>query len=89
MGSFRRGIRLFSPQEVFFESRPSCLAKKLRQYCFQQNCLILATGRQPVTFSEISYGKSYIKIWILKEGVQGEPPSPAPVPTPFKIQIYT
>ena len=47
----------------------------------------LATGRQPSGFSEISCGKSYTKIWILKGGVQGEGTLPGPCTPPFKIQI--
>ena len=46
----------------------------------------LATGRQPGTFSEISYGKSYTKVWILK-GVQGPGRGGSPCTPPFKIQI--
>ena len=34
----------------------------------------LATGRQPSGFSEISCGKSYTQIWILKGGTGGAPP---------------
>ena len=40
----------------------------------------LATGRQPGGFSEISCGKSYTKIWILKGGYRGRGGYPPPVP---------
>ena len=42
--------------------------------------LSLATGRQRGEFSEISYGKSYTEIWILRGGIGGGPPSSPPVP---------
>ena len=46
--------------------------------------VVLATGREPGTFSEQSYRISYKQIWILKDGVQrpgswGSPYTPPPL----------
>ena len=53
---------------------------------FRNWCFTLATGRQPGTFSEISYGISYLKFWVLKGGNRGGCGG-APLHPPFKIQI--
>ena len=51
----------------------------------------LAAGRQPGTFPENSDGKSYRKIWILKEGIQGPErerfPSTPPLRSRFSDKI--
>ena len=39
-------------------------------------------------FRKMHCGKSFANIWILKGGYRGSPPSPAPVPSRFKIQIF-
>ena len=48
----------------------------------------ISTGHWTATgfFSENSYGTSYTQICILKGGLQGKPPSPAPVH--FETQIF-
>ena len=50
--------------------------------------MLLATGRQPGSFSENSYGKSYIKVWILKRGFLEPGRGWLPLYPPFKIQIF-
>ena len=50
----------------------------IRFLAYPWHFLWLASGRQPGTCSENSYGNSYTHIWILKRGVQGELPLPGP-----------
>ena len=50
---------------------------------------LLATGRQPGTFSENAYGKSYTQISIVKAGVHGAGEGGLPLHlSPFKIQMF-
>ena len=45
------------------------------------------TTKQATTIKVWAYGKSYIKIWILRGGYRGRPPFPAPVPPPLRSRF--
>ena len=85
---------VYSPLQTNPSSLPSCFVVVFHDLRAPGDPVLrpiagfaLATGWQPGALGENSDGKSYIKIWILQGGVQGEPPLPGPCTPPLRSRF--